>query len=85
MPTLLNVPGGSRFTVIWSVAVFWAVSRAVTVMTLAPALSAMPSIDQFVVPVAVPFAPVAAFAQRTVETVDPPVSLAVPPRSSVPR
>src|SRR5688572_7046329 len=59
-----------------SVLVFPATSRAVTVMTLAPGLSATAAIDHAVVPAAVPLAP-RSLVQLTCDT--PKASDAVPP------
>jgi hypothetical protein len=68
----------SYVTVIVSVPAFPAPSRARTVMTLFPAASAIPSTLQFVVPFAVPEAPVAVFVHVTAAR--PIASDAVPPR-----
>jgi hypothetical protein len=70
----------SYVTVIESVPMFPAASRARTVMTLFPAERAMPTTDQFVVPPAVPEAPVAEFVHVTAVT--PMLSEAVPPSES---
>jgi hypothetical protein len=48
---------GSYVTVIVSVEMFWATSRAVTVITLSPDCSVIPLMVQLVVPVAVPLPP----------------------------
>jgi hypothetical protein len=74
------VSGGLYVTVNVSVAVLPAASRAVTVMTLLPAVRLMLLTDQLVVPLAVPLPPVE-FDQVT--WVTPTLSLAVPPRLRV--
>jgi hypothetical protein len=68
----------SYVTVSVSVPTFPAPSRARTVMTLFPEASAIPRTLQFVVPFAVPEAPVAAFVHVTAAR--PIASDAVPPR-----
>jgi hypothetical protein len=70
----------SYITVSVSVAVFPAASRATTAITLFPETSATEAIVQLVVPVAVPFAPVARFVHTTAVT--PTLSDAVPPSES---
>jgi hypothetical protein len=63
-----------------SLPAFPAASRATTTIALSPPARAIDAMLQLVVPVAVPFAPVARFVHTTVVT--PTLSEAVPPRES---